>query len=52
MGRIFKDLDLGKTVDVGLQVLGGHQGANKEVVCLGVSKNVLEGGRCQLGVDG
>ena len=45
MGRIFKDLDPGVTVDAGLQVLGGHQGAHKEVVCLRVTIKGLEGGR-------
>ena len=52
MGRIIEELDPGVTVDAGIQFLGGNQGAHKEVVCLRVTIKGLEGGRCQLGVDG
>ena len=52
MGRIFEELDPGVAVDAGLQVLDIHQGAHKEVVCLRVTRKVLECGRCQIGVYG
>ena len=45
MGRILEDLDPIETVNAGLQVLGGHQGAHKEVVCLRVTIKGLECGR-------
>ena len=33
-------------------MMGGHQGSQKEVACLRVTRKGLEGGRRQLGGDG